>query len=113
MSRSPAIIRFKKTGNIYYGCHDNCSSTMLPILYNTKISTIYPGLDYFSEEEIKRQSDIDNIDEMSINDLDEIEIYVIDYDSWHKSKGSEKLGIIIDCSYHTGFHGKPEWVKGF
>ena len=32
MSRSFALVKFKKTGNIYYGCYDGTCDVMYPFL---------------------------------------------------------------------------------
>ena len=117
MSRSEALIRFKKTGNIYYGCNDNCSDTMMPNIVNTESLKIYPGFDYFSyreeNEKTKNEYLTDKLSKLN-DEVDEVEIYICDYDSCYSGIGSEKYSILLFDNDHTKIlDSKPQWVIDF
>ena len=117
MSRSEALIRFKKTGNIYYGCNDNCSDTMMPNIVNTESLKIYPGFDYFSyreeNEKTKNEYLTDKLSK-SNDEVDEVEIYIYDYNSCYSGIGSEKYSLILFDNNRTQIlNSKPQWVIDF
>ena len=106
MSRSQMFIRFKKTGNIYYGCNLNTSNYMLPVILDTRISKVYPNFNYFTDLYEK----FEPIDDLP--DLDDVEIYVVDYNCCYKSVGSESHCLIINGTEKC-FDEEPDWVKTF
>lgn len=114
MSRAIALIRFNKTGNIYYGCYDGTND----IMYNsfTEYQDNFSIFDWCSEH----CYDYQKIDKTLIKDEDDIEIYS-DYGSgfYWDGKGSEEYRVITknfspwyDYDLHY-INGKPYWVEEF
>lgn len=121
MSAAEALIRFNKTGNIYYGCYEGTVDFL-----NSFICT--PEECYMDEWEAyspilycrKLQSDNDYCQFPEVNDLDDVEIYSDYGDGFYwKGKGSESVKRIKyplapfeqDESYPID--GQPDWVKEF
>lgn len=122
MSRSFALIKFKKTGNIYYGCYNGTSDIMLPFLctpqecYDETYDCYNPIR--YCEELLEHNSWTlpDNI-----TDLDDIEIYS-DYGCgfYWSGTGSESVKMIKEflnpfdeVGYKSIKDGVPEWVEEF
>ena len=114
MSKAIALIRFNKTGNIYYGCYDGTIDVMYSSF--TEYQDNLDIFDWCSEH----CCDYQKIDKNLIKDEDNIEIYS-DYGGgfYWDGKGSEEHRIITknftpwydyDLNY---IDGKPYWVEEF
>ena len=112
MSKAIALIKFKKTGNIYYGCYNGISDKMRPRIcsldecFNAE-KNAYMVTDYCSEP-------IDN----EITDVDDVEIYSSHGDGFYwEGKGCEPAEILIDGLEPLDnpdiewVDGIPEWAK--
>ena len=124
MSHSFGLVKFKKTGNIYYSCYNGTSDVMIPFLctpeecYN-KETDCYCAISYCRQlnDQHKTWYLPDNI-----TDLDDIDIYS-DYGSgfYWSGTGSESARMIDgplmpfeDVEVYEGLkHGEPDWVKEF
>lgn len=122
MSAAFGLVKFKKTGNIYYGCYEGTSDTMNPYLctpeecYDEKIDC-YCAITYCRK--LRGQY---NHWELSkhVTDLDDIEIYS-DYGGgfYWSGVGSESVKMIQDYlapyeqCYEDMKDGQPKWVKEF
>lgn len=122
MSRTYGLVRFNKTGNIYFGCYNGTSDVMIPYIctpeecYDEKVDC-YLSISYC--QDLSRQHGTwefpDNVD-----DLDEIEIYS-DYGGgfYWPGIGSESVKMIKDYlnpyeeCYDEMTDGQPDWVKQF
>ena len=114
MSRAIALIRFKKTGNIYYGCYDGTSDIMYASF--TEYQNDFSIFNWCSEH----CYDYQKIDKNLINDEDDIEVYSDYGDGFYwDGKGSEEFRIITKHFtpwYNDDSHyidGKPDWVEEF
>lgn len=120
MSRAIALVKFKKTDNIYWGCYDGTSDCM----YNNLIP--YNELDFKQYDfDMFKSSNFKPINRKNITDIDNIEIYS-DYGGgfYWDGKGSElnkciTYGFYPTCesidNYYKGFYdefhdGEPDWV---
>lgn len=122
MSRAFALVKFKKTGNIYYGCYNGTSDVMIPFLctpqecYNEEYG-YYGAITYCTE--LTRQHDSWRIPD-NVTDLDDVEIYS-DYGNgfYWSGTGSESVKMIdaplnpFDTVYEDIKDGQPEWVEEF
>lgn len=121
MSASLAMIKFKKTGNIYFGCYEGTSDLLLPYIctpeecYNEK-HDCYCALTY-CRELFNRNLHNSWIISDDTSDVDEVEIYS-DYGGgfYWSSIGSESLKKINGgdpWEYGDVTDGVPDWVKEF
>lgn len=123
MSRSYAMIRFKKTGNIYMGCYNGTSDILLPFIctpeecYDEKVDC-YCSISYC--QDIKDQRETWYLPD-GVTDLDECEIYS-DYGGgfYWSGVGSESAKMISEvldpfeyCYEEMVFNRRPEWVDDF
>ena len=122
MSKSFALVKFKKTGNIYYGCYNGTPDIMLPFLctpeecYDEKLDG-YCAITYCMK--LSDHGKSWRLPE-DVTDLDEIEIYS-DYGGgfYWSGTGSESVKMIKDFLnpydevYKDMKDGQPEWVKEF
>ena len=125
MSAAWALIKFKKTGNIYYGCYEGTSDVLIPYIctpeecYN-KETDCYCPISYCRELAYGHDkwefSVISNCACNSVEDLDEVEIYA-DYGGgfYWTGEGSETLKMIKDPldpweSNPTYKDGIPNWA---
>lgn len=121
MSRAFALVKFKKSGNIYYGCYDGTIDVMSPFLCTPqecydKENDCYNAISYCEE--------LDNTKNWKIRDniasLDDIEIYS-DYGGgfYWDGTGNESEKMIkaflapFDQCPEDIKDGQPEWVKEF
>lgn len=121
MSAAWVLVKFKKTGNIYYGCYEGTSDTIRPFLctpqecYDPEIDCYCP-ISYCRD--LSRQHSSwrfpDNVD-----DLDDVEIYS-DYGGcfYWDGTGSESIKMINPVLDEYGElmlpnekSGMPKWVK--
>ena len=121
MSSSFALIRFNKTGNIYYGCYDGTSDILIPFIftpeecYNEK-TDCYCSISYGKQLRKEREWKAPD----NISDLDDVEIYA-DYASgfYWPGTGSESLRRVVtelmpfDSVDDIHKDGEPEWVTKF
>lgn len=122
MSRAFGLVRFKTTGNIYYGCYNGTSDIMLPFLctpeecYDEKLDC-YCAIIYCQELRKKRGSwDFPS----DVTDLDEVEIYS-DYGGgfYWPGSGSESARMLDthlnpwEEVYDEVKDGRPDWVMDF
>lgn len=123
MSRSFALVKFKKTGNIYYGCYNGTPDILLPFLctpkecYNEEFDC-YCAISYCMELSCKTDSWRFPDD---VADLDDVEIYS-DYGGgfYWSGKGSESIKMVDydsrnpwETSYDDIVDGMPEWAEKF
>lgn len=117
MSRAVALVKFEKTGNVYWGCYDGTCDFMYNQLTPYNEAESYPGFDSFKSKDIEG---------LEITDLDNVEIYS-DYGRgfyWSKNcKGSETHKCLVkgtwpfrwaefdDEEYIPIEDGQPDWVK--
>lgn len=119
MSAAFALIKFKRTGNIYYGCYEGTSDTMLPFIctpeecYDEKLDC-YCAISYCRN--LARQGKAWSFPEAA-PDIDEVEIYS-DYGGgfYWTVRGSESARVVesldpldIDIEHD----GMPDWAKKF
>lgn len=121
MSASFGLVKFKKTGNIYYGCYEGTTDIMIPYIctpeecYNEE-RDCYCAITYcrkLSSQQSWRFPD-------DIADLDDIEIYS-DYGGGFYWRGTGSESIKMIKNYLNPFeevwedmkYGEPEWVKEF
>lgn len=122
MSASWALIKFKRTGNIYFGCYEGTSDTMNPFIctaeecYDEKLDC-YCSI-WTCREIAKHRCDFFLTD---IPDLDEVEVYS-DYGGgfYWTAVGSESFKMIDNpldefmcVDFDKCTDGKPEWVEEF
>lgn len=123
MSRSFALVKFKSTGNIYYGCYNGTVDVLLPFLctpqecYDEKIDC-YCAITYCME--LSRKSDVWRFPD-DVTDLDDVEIYS-DYGGgfYWSGKGSESIKMVDYASQDPWetpcediVDGMPEWAEEF
>ena len=127
MSASFALIKFKKTGNIYYGCYEGTSDLLLPYIC-TPEECYDEHNGYYSPIRCCRelharagnQSWIISDDELKGSYLDDVEIYS-DYGGgfYWKSSGCEAIkkvnvwGTPLEDDYTNVMDGVPVWVTEF
>lgn len=119
MSKSFALVKFKKSGNIYYGCYDGTCDVMYPSICTPqecydKEDDCYNPISY-----CEKLGDTKNwkIRE-SLTNLDDIEIYS-DYGGgfYWDGTGSESEKVIVtflapfDQCPKDIKDGQPEWAK--
>ena len=123
MSSSFALIKFKTTGNIYYGCYNGTSDILIPFIYTpeecyNKETDCYCAISYGKELNKLHKSWAfpDNV-----TDLDDVEIYS-DYGGgfYWPGKGSESARMVDyyldpfeECWGEDLKDGKPDWVTIF
>lgn len=113
MSRTIALIKFRKTGNIYCGCYNGTTDVMYDFLYKWN-----PNINVFDYCNEHANDSLEIIKNNKIDDIDNIEIYS-DYGGgfYWDGKGSEKFKIIIEGLNPWNDYsnlptdGQPEWVK--
>lgn len=122
MSASYALIRFKRTGNIYYGCYEGTSDTMNPYICTPeecydKDLDCYCSITYCRE--IAREKDW--VFPKGVADLDEVEVFSdYGFGGCFKAVGSESMKM-IDCpldefgelNWEYIHRGKPKWAEEF
>lgn len=123
MSRAFALVKFKKTGNIYCGCYNGTCDIMLPFLctpqecYDEKLDC-YWAITY-CQELSNRYGSWKFPDD--VTDIDDIEIYS-DYGGgfYWPGTGSESIKMIDTCldpyeelEWTDIKDGVPEWVEEF
>lgn len=121
MSATYALVRFKKTGNIYFGCYEGTSDTMNPFICTPEecydeMSDCYCSISYCRGLLLSRGYRFPD----NVTDLDEVEIYS-DYGGgfYWPGTGSESIKMIEDYRdpweecYEKMIDGKPEWVEEF
>lgn len=117
--KSIGLVKFTKTGNIYYACYNGTTDIMLPFIcapqecYDEKLGVYHPIQCCQQRKNIKFPNDI--------GDLDEIEIYS-DYGDGFYWNGSGSESIKMIKNYLNPFDelkdeevkdGKPQWVIEF
>lgn len=122
MSASFGLVKFKKTGNIYYSCYEGTTDIMIPYLctpeecYDEK-TDCYWAITYCRKlgDQHKTWKFPDDI-----TDLDDIEIYS-DYGGgfYWSGIGSESIKMIknflmpYEECWEDMKNGEPEWVEEF
>lgn len=116
-----ALVKFKKTGNIYYGCYEGISDVMIPFIctpYECYDIERDAYLSIYYCRQLDNQHDTWEFPDTTI-DLDNIEIYS-DYGNgfYWKGMGSESVKMIKDYlmpwdSDIEIIEGQPKWVKDF
>lgn len=121
MSASFALVKFKSTGNIYYGCYEGTSDILTPFIctpeecYNEK-TDCYCAISYCRELRKARVWKFP----ANIDDLDDVEIYS-DYGGgfYWSGTGSESLKMLkgeldpFENCYDDMHDGQPDWVVEF
>lgn len=120
MSATWGAVKFKKTGNVYFGCYEGATDTFRPYIctpeecYDEKLDC-YCSIWHCRELSKNR----DRIFPDDVTDLDEVELYSDIGDGFYWSgTGSESLKMIktgLD-TLEEGIEetdGKPRWVKKF
>lgn len=121
MSRAFALVKFKKTGNIYYGCYNGTPDILLPFLctpqecYDETLEC-YCSIIYCTELSDRNSWEFPD----NVKDLDDIEIYS-DYGGgfYWSGTGSESVKMVyeflnpFDEVYPDIKNGQPEWVEKF
>ena len=121
MSKSFALVKFKKTGNIYYGYYDGTCDVMCPFLCTPqecydKENDCYNAISYCKELNNTKNREIWK----NLTNLDDAEIYS-DYGGgfYWNGTGSESEKMIetflapFDQCPENIKDGQPEWVKDF
>lgn len=121
MSAAIALIRFNKTGNVYYGDYEGTSDILSPFIctpkecYDEKLDC-YDPIGFCR----KMNSTCSWIFPSNVTDLDDVEIYS-DYGGgfYWTGAGSESIKMLKEylnpweeCSKAIR-DGKPEWFKGY
>lgn len=125
MSASYGLVRFKRTGNIYYCCYEGTSDTLNPFIctaeecYDPKIDC-YCAITHCRDLQMKRTGEPWFIPD-DTPDLDEVEIYTAYGGGFYfPGTGSESLRQVncaldewgeVDLDIQTD--GCPEWVEDF
>lgn len=116
MSSAFALIRFQRTGNIYYGVYHGASDSLYLHICTKKDRDRYGLFRYICE-----MVDDDPIPKDVPSDLDDVDIYT-DYGGgfYWKGKGSETLKMVLENlmpfevdTYDSLLDGKPYWVEKF
>lgn len=119
MSASFGLIKFKKTGNIYYGCYDGTSDIMIPFICTPEECYDEKTDSYWAITHCRWLSDHGTWEfPDDVSDLDDIEIYS-DYSGgfYWSGTGSESARMIKD--YLNPWEatevkdGEPDWVTKF
>lgn len=119
MSAAFALIKFKRTGNIYYGCYEGTSDTMIPFIctpeecYDEKLDC-YCAISYCRN--LARQGKAWPFPEAA-KDIDEVEIYS-DYGGgfYWTVRGSESARVVESLDPYdieNERKGIPDWAKKF
>lgn len=121
MSASFVLVKFKRTGNIYYGCYEGTSDVTIPYLCTPEECYIENEQCYRPISYCRHLGDINDWEfHDSVSDLDQVEIYS-DYGGgfyWH-GKGSESIKMIKenlmpwDNCYEDVQNGIPKWARDF
>lgn len=116
MSAAFGLIRFQRTGNIYYGCYEGTSDVMIPYLC-TPEECYDDGPIYYCRH-LGDTNDWKFPDD--IPDLDQVEIYSGYGNGFYwPSEGSESIRMIKgnlmpwDNCYEDIKDGTPQWAKEF
>ena len=122
MSASWALIRFKKTGNVYMGCYEGTSDTMNPYICTAEECWDEKWECYSSITECRKiAAERDWVFPDNISDLDEVEVYS-DYGGgfYWNAVGSETIKMIdnpLDEFNELDFtaikDGQPDWVDKY
>ena len=119
MSASWALIRFKKTGNIYMGCYEGTSDTMNPYICTAEECLdekyqVYSSITHCRNIAAER----DWIFPENVSDLDDVEVFSdYGFGGVYSAVGSETARM-IDCpldefgelDWDKISHTKPDWV---
>lgn len=122
MSAAFGLVKFKKTGNIYYCCYEGTSDTLNPYIctakecYDEKLDC-YCAISHCRELSRQHKSWIFPSD---VPDLDEVEIYT-DYGGgfYWDGFGSESARMLRDCGDPWErpdvkiTDGMPKWAEEF
>lgn len=123
MGASTALIRFKKTGNIYMGCYESIRDTMNPYIckpldcYDKKRDW-YRAITYCRDI----AKDRDCIFPKDVPDLDEVDVYSDwNFGGWFSAIGSESARMIDqwpldefgELDWDAIRQEKPDWVDAF
>ena len=122
MGASFGLVKFKKTGNIYYGCYEGISDIMIPFIctpkecYNEQNNCYHPIIYCRTLDSQYKTYNFPDV----VADLDDIEIYS-DYCGgfYWSGTGSESIKMIKNYLnplievYSDIKYGKPNWVKEF
>jgi len=119
MSAAFGLVRFKKSGNIYYCCYEGSSDTMIPYICTPeecydKETGCYSAITYCRK--LDGTCEFPN----DVTDIDDIEIYS-SYGAgfYWNGTGSESIKMIknylapYEECYENMKYGEPEWVKQF
>lgn len=122
MSSSFALIKFKRTGNIYYGCYNGTSDILIPFIFTPEEcydekTNCYCAISYGKELGKTREWKFPD----NVPDLDEVEIYSdYGYGFYWTGTGSESLRMVkgpLDTCFEEVWvdekDGQPEWVIEF
>jgi hypothetical protein len=121
MSASWALIKFKKTGNIYWGCYEGTSDTMNPFIctseecYDERLDC-YCSIDTCRDMASRRLW----IFPKDAEDLDEVQVYSDYGEEYWDAIGSETARMIDnpldeygELDFGKMTRGKPDWVDEF
>ena len=122
MSASFGLVKFKKTGNIYYGCYEGTSDFMIPFICTPEECYDKETDCYWAITYCRNLSTRYNTWKFPDNvaDIDDVEIYS-DYGGgfYWNGVGSESVKMIkafvdpYEGCYKDMKNGKPDWVKEF
>lgn len=122
MSAAYALIKFKKTGNIYHGCYEGTSDTMNPYIctpeecYDEKLDC-YCSITYCRDLAKGRNWIFPD----NVPDLDEVEVYSSYGGGFYwNAVGSESIKMIDnplneygELDYGVETYGTPDWVTEY
>lgn len=121
MSASFGLVRFNRTGKVYYGCYEGTSDVMIPYLCIPKECYDDDDQRYYPISYCRHLGDINDWKfPDSISDLDQVEIYS-DYGGgfYWPSEGSESVKMIKgnlmpwENCYEDMKYGIPQWASDF
>ena len=125
MSAEFGLVKFKKTGNIYFCCYEGTSDTLLPFICTAEecydeTSDGYWAITYCRDLRERRRDESWEIPKDTA-DLDEVEIYITYGGEWcMPGIGSESLRMvngILDDDYELDYslftRECPSWAKEF
>lgn len=122
MSAGFALVKFKKTGNIYYTCYEGTSDTIVPFLF-TPQECYDPNMDCYcaisySREMCRQRSSWAFPD--NVLDIDAVEIYANYGGFYWDETGSESIRMINPALDEWGELrllnekvGMPQWARDF